>query len=82
MDCDAVIAIIHPKIPISYTLRRLGTYQTNSLKSKNCFSIVSVIPNRKKRIQSLCNCLRLIVRGPSWARTSDPLIMSQVLLTS
>src|ERR1035437_3404699 len=47
-----------------------------------CFSIVTVTLKMKKRIQSLDVCLRFFHCGPSWARTSDPLIMSQVLLTS
>lgn len=42
---------------------------------KNMYQIMSQI---KKQLQMyLCNCLNL--RGPCWARTSDPLIMSQML---
>ena len=45
----------------------------------NCFSIVTVGLDEKQPKCFIMLHLSRCICGPSWARTSDPLIMSQML---
>jgi hypothetical protein len=50
MYYEKVADIIHPKIPLFCNLREAGSFQIYSLKLQKCFSIVSVITNKKTLI--------------------------------